>query len=186
MARGVNFLNVQHRKATVQEKLDRQWFRYSLYGVGVLTGVIIILAGVFFFLQYQIGQVEARTQALEREVLASEEVEKSALVLAKKLSILETLFDERQDKQQAIEYFTNLLGSNIVIKEINYQQTEGILSLRVQSGSVFDLERVFGLVQSDQTKQLYGTIATSDLRRDQIGIYTLNITINLAQAPQAS
>jgi hypothetical protein len=186
MANSINFLSTQHRKGTEQQKRDRQWFKWSLFGLGGVIVVLLAAIGSSFFLQYQVGRAKNTAQDLEREILASEEVEKSAVVLAKKVSILKILFDERQDKQQAIEYFSNLFGDNVVLKDITYQASEGILSLRVQAFSVFELERVFALLQQEETTSRYATVATSDLRRDQEGAYAMNLTIDLAKAAETA
>jgi hypothetical protein len=175
MANSINFLSTQHRKGTEQQKRDRQWFKWSLFGLGGVIVVLLAAIGSSFFLQYQVGRAKN-----------SEEVEKSAVVLAKKVSILKILFDERQDKQQAIEYFSNLFGDNVVLKDITYQASEGILSLRVQAFSVFELERVFALLQQEETTSRYATVATSDLRRDQEGAYAMNLTIDLAKAAETA
>lgn len=177
MASSINFLSKQHKKVTDQQKKDQLWFRYSLM---VLAGVVVVTlfsVGVSVFFQFRLRAAQAQAKDLERQVLANEEVEKSAAILVKKLAILKDLFDERQDKQEALEYFTNLFGPNVVLKDIQYQSTEGILSLRLQAQSVFELERVFGLLELQQTVERYGDVARSELRRDQAGYYEMTITI---------
>jgi Tfp pilus assembly protein PilN len=177
MAHGINFLSKQHKKVTNQQKKDRQWFRYSLMALGVVVVVTVASVATSYFFQFQLNHAQAKAKDLERQVLANEEVEKSAAILVKKLAILKDLFDERQDKQQALEYFTNLFGPNVVLKDIQYQSTEGILSLRLQAQSVFELERVFGLLALEQTVDRYGNVARSELRRDEAGFYEMTITI---------
>jgi hypothetical protein len=137
----------------------------------------LLIVGTSFFLQFRLAQAQAQSRDLEREILANEEVEKSAAILIKKLSILKELLDERQDKQQALEYFTNLFGESVILKDIQYQSIEGILSLRIQAASIFELERIFGLLTTQQTVDLYGSVATSELRRDKSGFYEMNIVI---------
>jgi len=177
MANGINFLSKQHKKTTKQQTKDKLWFRYSLGVLAVVVTVTLLSVGASFFFQFRLGQAQAHAKDLEREVLANEEAEKSAAVLVKKLSILKELFDERQDKQQALEYFTNLFGPSVVLKDIQYQSIEGILEIRIQAESIFELERVFGLLVLGQTTELYGKVATSDLRRDKSGFYEMNLTI---------
>lgn len=181
----INFLSAKHRKATDQQKQDKQFFKFSVLGFSGVLVVLLIAVGFSFWLQFQLTKSQATAKDLERQILANEAVEKSAVVLAKKVSVLKELLDERQDKQQAIEFFSSLFGSSVVLKDITYQSIEGILSLRVQAFSIFDLEQVFLRLREEETVARYGTVATSELRRDQEGAYSLNLTISLAKEAAA-
>lgn len=177
----INFLSSKHRKATEQQKQDKKFFRFAVGGfIGIIV-VILVAVGFSFWLQFELGKSQDRGKDLERQILANEAIEKSAVVLAKKVSVLKQLIDERQDKQQAIAFFSNLFGSNVVLKDITYQSTESILSLRIQAFSIFDLEQVFLRLGEEETVTRYGKVATSDLRRDETGAYSLNLTVSLAK-----
>jgi hypothetical protein len=183
----INFLSTKHRKATEQQKQDKKLFRYAVIAFSGILAILLVAVGFSFFLQFQLNASQNKAKDLERQILANEAIEKSAVVLAKKVSVLKTLLEERQDKQQALEFFSNLFGSNVVLKDITYQATEGLLSLRVQAFSVFELEQVFNRLKEEETVARYGNVATSDLRRDQEGAYSLNLTISLVkEKPKAS
>jgi hypothetical protein len=177
----INFLSSKHHKATEQQRQDRKLFRFAVIGFVVVIVVILVAVGLSFWLQFELGKSQAKGKDLERQILANEAIERSAVVLAKKVSVLKTLIDERQDKQQAIAFFSSLFGSNVVLKDITYQSTESILSLRIQAFSIFDLEQVFLKLGEEETVARYGKVATSDLRRDETGAYSLNLTVSLAK-----
>jgi hypothetical protein len=178
---GINFLHQYQRKVTKQYKIDKKLLQGAGAGVAVVVVLVLTAIAGTFFLQYQVKQVQAEAKDLEKTILANEETEKSVVLLGKKLTVLSTLFEERHDKQEALRYFTSLFGDQVVVKDIDYEAKDSILSLRVAATSVFEVERIFTLIQTDETRQKYPTISSSELRRGNKGGYEVTITVALGE-----
>lgn len=178
----INFLSQQHKKITKQQKLDQKLFRFSIIGL-VVSGLFVVVAiGSLVFMNLRFTTAEDEVSQLESQILANEEIEESAVVLSRKVSILDELIDQRDDKQQAIEYFTNLFGPQVVLRDISYQSEEGLLQIGVQTLSIFELERVIDLLRGGQTVDRYGLIKLTNLRRGSQGEYGLSLQIPLRES----
>jgi hypothetical protein len=176
----INFLH-QHRKAlTSLEKKDKKYYTYTLYGAITVTIIACVIAGFSLFLSFSADQVLANRQSLEASILQQEEIERSALVLAAKVGSLAELISQRGDKQQAINYFTDLFSSDaVLIKDIDYQSREGVLQLRIEAQSVFVFEELVDALESEQTQSQFESIAKSELRRTREGAYSIVVTVVL-------
>ena len=97
--------------------------------------------------------------------------------MTKKLAITRNLLDQRQEKQQAIDYFTQLFGDQVLLKQIDYAADEGILSLRVEAINIFLTDQIFAQLGTPETHQRYPYITKSDLRREPNGRYAVTITV---------
>lgn len=184
MEKEINFLHSFRKKATKQQKQDKLFFRIAAAACSVVVVVTLISVGVSFLYQSRVAALQKTAKDLERQILASEELEKSAVILGKKLTVLKELFDDRHDKQKALDYFTSLFGPDVVVSNIDYEANEGILSLRVDTGSIFVIEEVINLLRSGQTKQEYPSLKLSDLRRTDQGDYAVTITVTLQSNAQ--
>lgn len=181
MAESINFLSQQHKKTTKQQKLDRKLFRFSIIGISVVAVLTVAALATSVFLNVRLSAAEDRVKQLESQILANEDVEESAVVLSKKVSILDELIEQRDNKQEAIEYFTNLFGPQVVLRDISYQAEEGLVQIGVQTLSIFELERVVGLLRNTQTIDRYGVIRLTNIRRGNQGEYGLSLQVPLRE-----
>lgn len=179
MSREINFLRKQNRKLTELQQRDKLWLKYASF---VFAGVLIISlisVGTNFYFQFQISRAHQRITELEDAIMSREDVEKSAVITSQKLKVISELFNQRQDKQLALEYFTNLFGEKVLVKDIQYKEELSILSLNIEAKDVFVIERVLTLLTSADTVSRYPLLALSDLRRDDQGVYSMDLTITL-------
>lgn len=176
----INFLHQHRKELSSLEKKDKQYYTYSLWGAIAVTIISCLVAGSSLFLSFSTDQVLANRQSLEASILQQEAIERSALVLAAKVSSLADLISQRGDKQQAIQYFTDLFSSDaVLIKDIDYQSRQGILQLRIEAQSVFVFEDLVDALESDQTKDQFESIVQSELRRTREGTYSVVVTVVL-------
>ncbi len=183
---GINFLHQFRKKITKQQSRDLLFFRYAAGALGVVAILTLLAVGASFWLQYRVSANGDRIKDLQRQILLQEDVERSVVILTRKLGVLGELLEQRQDKQAAIEYFTQLFGPEVLLEEIDYADSESILSLRVKVPSVFSVDAIFAQLESAQTRERYGVVKMSELRRDKEGQYSFVITVVLTKSQGAT
>ncbi len=179
MAGTINFLRERQKVVGVHRERDHALFRVSM-GILITVAVVSVAAfGTQLYLQFQLSAAEDELASLERTILSQESIEKSVVVTAQKLAVLQTLIDERRGKQDAIAYFSDIFGPNVIIKDIGYNAADAILSLRVEADSVFILDTVFNTLDSQATREQYQQVSKSELRRLDTGQYSMLVTVTL-------
>lgn len=180
----INFLKDRRKKLTKQQLLDMKLFRAA--GAICLACFVLFIAavGVRLLLAYQLDQQKKRENQLLVQIRSQEDNEEAYVIFAAKLKVLAALFEQRQDKQEALQYFTTLFGSDILVNDVAYDSEDNILTLGLQAADIFSLQSVFDQLQSEQVKDQFLSVAASDLRRNDQGQYQTNITVQL-QEPQA-
>lgn len=175
----INFVEHRRKKLNKQQKNDLKIFRIALGIFGVGVAIFLVLLGTNFYLQFRLRGIQDNQDILTQRVQSQIEVEESILVTIEKLKVLAELFDQRHDKQSAIEYFSGLFGSDVLIQDINYEADDRILSLRLQSDSVFSLENVFERLAQPEVSETFGQVNKSALSRNDQAMYSVVITLNL-------
>lgn len=186
MAREINFVQSRRRQLTKNQENDLKIFKITTGVFGVLVVGFLAVLITNFFLQFQVKSIKDQEKQLETQILSNGLVEQSILVTSEKLKILAELFDQRYDKQAAIEYFSDIFGPDVLIKDINYEANEEILSLRVQATSIFILEQVFARLANPEVEQQFGLVNKSELVRNDRGRYSMAITLSLSDEKPAT
>lgn len=181
MERQINFVQGRRKKLTKSQKIDLKIFKVVLGVFGVFVAIFLITLGIDFYLQFQVKDAKNQQRQMERQVVAQESIEQSIVVTTEKLKILSELFELRYDKQAAIDFFSEIFGSQVLIKDINYEADERILSLRLQSQSIFILEEVFAKLANPDVEEQFGQINKSELIRNDRGGYNMAITLSLVE-----
>lgn len=179
MAREINFVQSRRKQLTKNQENDLKIFKIA---GGVFAGLVVVFLvalSINFYLQFRIKSIKDQEKRMETQILSNGLIEQSILVTTEKLKILSELFDQRYDKQAAIEYFSSIFGPEVLIKDINYAADEKILSLRVQATSIFILEQVFAQLANPEVEQKFGIINKSELIRNDRGRYSMAITLSL-------
>lgn len=179
MSREINFVQSRRKQLTKNQENDLKIFKITAGVFGFLVVIFLIVLGVNFFLQFQVKSVMDQEKRMETQILSNGLVEQSILITSEKLKVLSELFDQRYDKQAAIEYFSDIFGSEVLIKDINYEADEKILSLRIQATSVFILEQVFAQLANPEVQTKFGQVNKSELIRNDRGRYSMAITLSL-------
>jgi len=182
MVNTINFLN-QHRENIVErQQRERTWFRWSIGFFAFVAVLSAALVGATFFIQFRINTTQQRISAVEQQVLAQQDVEESVVILVEKLKTLAQLLEIRSDKQEALSFFTDLFGSQVLVRQIAYEADSSILSLRLETPSYFTLQNMFELLDRPETREQYPFISKSELRRSQSAAYSMAITVILDEA----
>lgn len=180
----INFLSKHRRNFTKQQKFDRRIYFYSLAIVGAIVMLTMIILTGKLWMNQQMANAQAEETRLKNAILSQEDNERRLLVMAAKIQVLSRLIDERHDKQEALTYFSNLFGPQVLIRDITYQASEGVLTLGLQSQSVFVLREVYDLLASVETLDRFNKVTKSALARNSSGSYGMNISIGLTSQAQ--
>lgn len=130
---------------------------------------------------YQLQQLSNQENRLLSQVRSQEDSEKSYVIFAAKLNVLSQLFAQRRDKQEALEYFTTLFGSDVLVSDVAYDADSGVLTLGLKANNIFTLQTVFEQLRSEEVKSQFTSVTTSELRRDDQGSYQTTVTIALKE-----
>ncbi len=175
----INFIK-ERRKLLVKERSkDRKLFLVS--GVVLLLVILISIAllGVNFWLVNQIKASKQTQIQLNRVIEDNQSVELEYSVLIDKLKIITELFGVRQKKQEALAYFSSLFGDDVIVSNIRYLSDDGSLMFSLQVPSVFQLDEVLNLLDSNEMKQKFTQIQKQGLSRNKSGEYTVKVNVIL-------
>ena len=186
ISRQINFLAERRKSLTKTELHDRKIMRISSIVFGGVFLVFLIVFGVRFYFDRQLYQVREAQKAARSQILNNESIERSFVVFVHKLTALSNLTQDKQEKNQAITFFSTLFGSDVFIRQMSFLEKEKMLSLRIQSKNIFSLNRVFQLLNSQEVREGFVSIHPSDLLRTQQGNYEMMITAVVKQQPTAT
>jgi len=182
MPESVNFVKHRRKQLTKRQLLDKQIFKYVSITLGVVFGLFLLSVGVRLYMAYSLSQVMAKQDQFKQLVLDQESNERSYVVFAAKINTLVDLFAKRRDKQEAINYFSNAFGNQVLLSNISYEEDGTILSLILESNDVFVLEQVFENLNNPEVSSQFQQLSLSELKRSADGKYRLTVTVVLRSA----
>ncbi len=177
----INFVRQRVKKLSEQEAKDQRIFKL----VSIVTGFFLlallgVIGGRFYFLG-QIKEVEAAQTNLRQQVKSYEEREQAFVIFVNKLKTLSQIFIKRQDKQDAISYFTQVFGSEVVIDQMAYDASEQLLTFGVRAADIFALDEVFQILSETAESDRFAEVNRSNLQRTAEGFYRIQVTVVLAE-----
>lgn len=182
MARTINFVSKRQRKLTETQVQDRKILNYSLIGLGAVFAIFLAVLGARFYFVFQLDRVQEDQESTKQAILSQEEIERDYSIFAHKLRQLSLLFGTRQDKQEALIFFSELFGDSVVVSGIDYSESESnILSFTLQAPSIFVMEEVFEVLDSDAVVAEYPQITKDGLDRRDDGSYFISLTVQLGE-----
>ncbi len=183
MSRQINFLAERRKSLTKIEVQDQKAIRIAS---GVFTVTFLIFLAVFgvrFYFDRQLFQVREAQKAARSQILNDQAIEQSFVIFVYKLTALANLTQDKQEKNEALNFFSNLFGSDVFVTQMSYLEKERILSLKIQSDSVFSLRKVFELLNTDAVREEFASVNPSDLTRTPQGDYEMVITAVVKPKP---
>lgn len=175
----INFVRQRIKNLTKLEQNDKKIFKISAIVTSVL---LLILAGTFglkLFFVSQLSEIESSKKSILGRIKSQESTERSFVLFISKLRVLSGIFTQRKDKQDAIAYFSQVFGSDVVIDKMAYDADSQLLAFGVLAEDVFSLESVFNTLSSEQSSQRFSSLTKSNLQRNNKGIYQMQITVVL-------
>jgi hypothetical protein len=177
MAKQVNFLRERRKALSKVEQLDRRILMIMSYVFGAIFVVFFIVFGIRLYLDSQLNQVKMRQQEVRSQIVTNQDSEKSFVIFVNKLKSLSQIYQNRRDKKEAIEYFTNLFGADVFITQIEFDQKNKVLVFKLQSTDIFSLREVFKKVDSPEIKEKFTSVNPSDLNRLPDGRYEMSLAV---------
>jgi hypothetical protein len=175
----INFLNQRRVTLTKVDENDAVFQKYSIWVFSIALILFVIAAGINMFFVQNLKDVNDNEQSLTRKIDREENTELTFLVFSHKLKTVKDLYQNRSNKQQAIDYFSNLFGSQVFLSGMNYGGEGNSLSLRLTSENIFALERILTTLESQGVKEAFSSVTKSGLRRDDNGTYNIDIAVEL-------
>lgn len=182
MARSINFVAERRKRLSKSWQLDRRLFRYSLYAFGGIFLIFLVTVGIRFFFVFQVDRLQEQQEQLSSSIVEREEIEKEYTIFVHKLKALKDLFVERQDKQAAINFFSELFEDDVRVVGLEYdKEEEYLLTMTVQTPSVFVLDRVFEKLESPELLEAYPSVKKQSVVRNKDGKYSLSIAVDTSE-----
>lgn len=177
----INFLNQRRLSLAKVGEKDAIYQKYSLWAFGGALALFLIATGFNFFFVQRLKDLNKQEATLTSQISAEEETELTFLMFSHKLKTVKDIYQNRSNKQQAIDYFSNLFGNQVFLSGMNYGDGEkgNALSLRLTSENIFALEKILNTLDLDSVKQSFSTINRSGLRRENNGTYSIDLAVEL-------
>lgn len=163
-------------------KLDQKIFRWSLISfLGIMVVFVALLATNLYFGQ-QLKKVSQNQNQIKQSLVDNQPLEVSYLVFSQKLKAIAEIFVHRNNKQQAINYLSNLFGDQVFISGVTYDGDVQVLSLNLNSANIFDLQQLLADLDTPEVHTNFSSLSQSNIKRNEDGSYDLKVTLELKQA----
>ena len=177
----INFVRQRLRKLTKLEKKDKETFKIVAIITSILLLVLAVILGYKLYLTSQLKEIESSQNNFLNRIKKQEEREKTFVLFVNKLRVLSSVFQKRKNKQEAIDYFSQVFGPDVVIERIVYDADSQLLTFRLLAADIFTLESVFELLATQQALEKFSSLAKSNLQRTSAGIYQMQITAMISE-----
>jgi hypothetical protein len=175
----INFLTQRRSTLSKTEEQDLVYRKYAMWGLYAGLAFFLLTLGVNIFLTQRLRQANAQQKALTDQIASDEPVEMSFLIFSQKLKSVREIYENRSNKQQAIDFFSNLFGSQVFLSGMSYGGEGNELSLRLTSENVFALENTLDTLDSEEVTNNFSSVTKSGLRRSEAGTYSLDLAVEL-------
>ena len=175
----INFLNQRH---LLHQKVNQRDLLIFRVGVGMfILSVLITLGGIGLnlYLTQEVNQTAAKQAEVRQAITSDQKLETEFLIFSNKLKLTADIFTKRSNKQEALAFLSNLFGSEVFIGGISYNKDSELLAVSLVSENVFNLEKLFDLLSTQEVKNNFASISKSGLRRADDGTYTSDVTLGL-------
>jgi hypothetical protein len=175
----INFLTQRRTTLGKTNRQDALYRRFTTIAFSITLGLFILAAGINIFLTIRLRQANAQQRALTEQIASDEPVEISFLIFSQKLKSVREIYENRSNKQQAIDFFSNIFGDQVFLSGMNYGGEGNELSLRLTSADIFAFENTLDILNSEEVENVFQGVSQSSLRRDETGSYSLDIAVEL-------
>lgn len=183
MSRQINFLAERRKSLTKVEIQDRKVIRIASIAFSAVFLAFLVIFGIRFYFERQLLQVKEAQKVARAQILNDQAIERSFVIFVYKLTALANLTQDKQEKNQALNFFSNLFGPDVFVTQMTFLEKEKILSLKIQSDSIFSLRQIFELMNTAPVREQFVSVNPSDLMRTPNGDYEMVITAVVKQLP---
>lgn len=178
MSREINFLSDRHKTIVKQELADRKIMVMCSMVLGVCFGLFVVTTAIQLFFSYQLTKAKSQEAVLRTQIVGDQDTEKSFVVFVHKLSSLVQVDQDRQDKKVIIQFFNSYFGSDVSIVGVEFNQKQKLLTLELQSKSIFVLKDVLTKLADQEVLNKFTSVSPSNLTRTEDGKYKLDVTVS--------
>ena len=175
----INFLANRRSLKDKQKEQDKKLFRISTYVIGAILFLTVAAFAGKFFINLKIKQAGEDISKYRTTILTKENTELSYLIFVNKLSAISEIYKKRSDKQEAMNYFSEICADSADVVGMGYQEEEGGLVLQLSNDEVFKLEQTIETLDSEEVRKKYPNIQKSVLNRGELGEYKLTLQLEL-------
>lgn len=182
MSQSINFVGDRRKRLNKTQKQDKKIMNIM---INVLVGIFIIFLIVMalrIFYVFRLKTVKEQQTDVRTVILSHESIEKEYIIFAQKLKKLSVFFGKRKDKQEALIFFSEVFGKDVIVSGIDYSSAdEDVVSFTIKAPNVFVMERVFKTLEDPKVSINYPNISKSNMSRSASGNYTLNLSVVLPE-----
>ncbi len=181
MSKTINFVGERRKKLDLTQRKDYDSLKKVVITFVVIFAIFLATLGTRLYFVFQVREVLDEQDTISQVIASQQQTELDYNIFAQKLKQLTDLFGVRKDKQEAFEFFSQVFGPEVIISEIDYSSSANdILQFTIDAPSVFVMERVFELLNSEEVRNKFAGISKSDLTRTSQARYNLTLTVILA------
>lgn len=166
--------------------LDQKIFQWSLIGFLIVMVIFVGLLATNLYFGQQLKQVSQNQNQVKQSLVDNQPLEVSYLIFSQKLKAIAEIFVHRNNKQQAINYLSNLFGDQVFISGVTYDGDAQVLSLNLNSANIFDLQKLLSDLDTPDVRTNFSSLSKSNVKRNENGSYDLKVTLELKQDATAS
>lgn len=182
--KAINFVSVRRKALTKTQQQDKEKLRYTVMGFAGIAVVFVIVLVIRMVYSVQVKNIEQEQDELRVLITQQGSVEQDYTLFAHKLKELVVLFEKRRDKQEALAYFRDAFGPQVVVRQLQYSATTQLLTFVLQADSIFVLETVFVELEKAVADSKYESISKSGLRRSDDGTYSMQLSVLLGEGKE--
>ena len=187
MAKAINFVGERRKKLTQAQKKDKKILKIAVNVLVAVFAIFLIVVGTRFYFLFQVKNIKDTESQIRARILANEPVERDYIIFAQKLKQLSVFFGKRKDKQEALTFFSEIFGDDVIVSGIDYSSAdEDTVSFTIKTPNVFVMERVFSTLASEQVTSVYPNINKNSMRRSATGNYTVDLAVILAETEKVA
>lgn len=175
----INFLSSQTRHKQKEKQQDKKLFKIATIVLSAIVFLLMLVLGLRLFVNLRIKNKVETIARLKKTILDQEQIELSYLIFVNKLQVVGEIYSARSDKQEAMNYFADLMSDAATITGMAYNENSGGLILQLDHSNVFPLENSMALIDSSLVKDVYKNIEKTALKRKDQGNYELSLKIQL-------
>lgn len=183
MSKSINFVGDRRKRLTKIQKQDKKIMSIM---INVLVGVFIIfliVMGLRLFYVFRLKSLNDQQQDIRNVILTHQSVEKDYVIFAQKLKKLSVFFGKRKDKQEALIFFSDVFGDDVIVSGIDYSSSEeDVVSFVIKAPNIFVMEKVFDTLENPSVTTTYPNISRSNMQRSPTGNYTVSLAVVLSEA----
>lgn len=175
----INFFREQQRKSASQDKLDLNIFRGAIAVTSVIAIVSVGLAIWWQIQAQQLRQLQAEEQQRSRLIAQASQEEAEYLSYSRRLDLVGDILETRTSKKEAMDFLSLLTQPDIGFDNITYDDQEKQLQFRLRASSVFAVESFLELLRQPVIDEYYDDVQVSNIRRDDLGEYVMDVGVTL-------